>query len=83
MELQWAVFVATTLLSVFNVKAQFDFGSHTTGERSGELSTAAVAGVTVAVLAGVGALCVTMFFCYYVYTKNKRATEIHIPVRKY
>ncbi|GIY68962.1 uncharacterized protein CDAR_280331 [Caerostris darwini] len=51
--------------------APYDFGISTKGEREGELSPAAIAGLSFGVVAVVAGLGVTILFCYYVHKKQK------------
>ncbi|KAH7947981.1 uncharacterized protein LOC119396536 [Rhipicephalus sanguineus] len=69
----------TTLLGVIaivtEVSAQgaggYDFNAQSEGQLSGQLSPLQVAGISMVVVACLGAAVVSMFFCYYVYKKNK------------
>ena len=40
---------------------------------TGDLGPAGIAGITIGAVAVAGALAVTVFFCYYVHNKQKRA----------
>ncbi|KAL1417120.1 hypothetical protein MTO96_027173 [Rhipicephalus appendiculatus] len=72
-------FLLTTLVGVIaiftEVSAQgaggYDFNAQSEGQLSGQLSPLQVAGISMVVVACLGAAVVSMFFCYYVYKKNK------------
>ncbi|KFM79708.1 hypothetical protein X975_03195, partial [Stegodyphus mimosarum] len=73
--LTFLIYDIAYVLGQFN--APYDFASKTQGERSDELSPAAIAGVSFAVVAIFAALVVTILFCYYVHRKQKQ--EEHAP----
>ncbi|GFR30140.1 uncharacterized protein TNCT_53051 [Trichonephila clavata] len=58
------------------VGAPYDFGISTKGEREGELSPAAIAGVCFAVIAVIAGFMVTILFCYYVHRKQKQQEQL-------
>ncbi|XP_064473917.1 uncharacterized protein LOC135388345 [Ornithodoros turicata] len=62
------------LASVSQVHCQgaggYDFNAQSQGEHSGQLSPLQVAGVSMVVVACLGATAVAAFFCYYVYRKK-------------
>ncbi|XP_015913045.1 uncharacterized protein [Parasteatoda tepidariorum] len=64
------------MLSVSTVHCQqqapYDFGEQTRGEREGELSPVAIAGVAFLAVAVVAGLGVTILFCYYVHRKQRQ-----------
>ncbi|GFU23283.1 uncharacterized protein NPIL_2171 [Nephila pilipes] len=69
--------VFTTMLMVaICVEAQqrgsFNFAKKTGGEREGDLTPSAIAGVTIACVAAMVGLVVTIFFCLYVYRQQKQ-----------
>ncbi|KAH7936568.1 hypothetical protein HPB49_001442 [Dermacentor silvarum] len=49
----------------------YDFNAQSEGQLTGQLSPLQVAGISMVVVACLGAAVVSMFFCYYVYKKNK------------
>uniref|UniRef100_A0A023FQP7 Putative conserved plasma membrane protein n=1 Tax=Amblyomma cajennense TaxID=34607 RepID=A0A023FQP7_AMBCJ len=49
----------------------YDFNAQSEGQLIGQLSPLQVAGISMVVVACLGATVVSMFFCYYVYKKNK------------
>ncbi|GBM49357.1 hypothetical protein AVEN_148683-1 [Araneus ventricosus] len=76
--------VALLIFEISFVSCQFDFGESTKGERQGELSPGAIAGVTFGVVAIFAGLTVTILFCYYVRRKQKqqlRNSTIFLPPR--
>lgn len=77
-------FLLTTIVGVIaiitKVSAQgaggYDFNAQSEGQLSGQLSPLQVAGISMVVVACLGAAVVSMFFCYYVYKKNKENTAL-------
>ncbi|CAL1281634.1 unnamed protein product [Larinioides sclopetarius] len=53
-------------------RGSFNFAKKTGGEREGDLTPSAIAGVSIGCVAGVAGLFVTVFFCYYVYRQQKQ-----------
>jgi len=53
-------------------RGSFNFAKKTGGERDGDLTPSAIAGVSIACVAGVAGLVVTVFFCFYVYRQQKQ-----------
>jgi len=51
----------------------YDLGEGRHGERRGDLGPAGIAGITIGAVAVAGALAVTVFFCYYVHQRQKKA----------
>ncbi|XP_076304727.1 uncharacterized protein LOC143222292 [Tachypleus tridentatus] len=76
--MKWQAVVAVLALLTSEVACQgggFNYGKDTKGEREGQLRPAEIAGISIAVVAAIIALSVTIFFCYYVYRKDKRAFD--------
>lgn len=69
----------TALLGIITIVAEvsaqgasgYDFNAQSEGQRFGQLSPLQVAGISMVVVACLGATVVSMFFCYYVYKKNQ------------
>lgn len=67
------------LLGIITIVAQvsaqgaggYDFNAQSEGQLIGQLSPLQVAGISMVVVACLGATVVSMFFCYYVYKKNQ------------
>uniref|UniRef100_A0A131XTH2 Putative conserved plasma membrane protein n=1 Tax=Ixodes ricinus TaxID=34613 RepID=A0A131XTH2_IXORI len=49
----------------------YDFNAQSEGQLIGQLSPLQVAGISMVVVACMGATVVSVFFCYYVYKKNQ------------
>ncbi|GIY68963.1 uncharacterized protein CDAR_280341 [Caerostris darwini] len=69
-----AILVATMCMELAQAqqRGSFNFAKKTGGEREGDLTPSAIAGVAIACVAGVAGLFVTVFFCYYVYRQQKQ-----------
>ncbi|GFQ88094.1 uncharacterized protein TNCT_548931 [Trichonephila clavata] len=71
-----ALIVAIMLMAAICVEGQqrgsFNFAKKTGGEREGDLTPSAIAGVTIACVGALVGLGVTVFFCMYVYRQQKQ-----------
>ncbi|XP_054716637.1 uncharacterized protein LOC129226075 [Uloborus diversus] len=67
--------IAIIARSAAQQRGSFNFAKRTSGEREGDLSPAAIAGVAIGVVAGIAGLMVTVFFCYHVYRKQKEQED--------
>ncbi|XP_015918997.1 uncharacterized protein [Parasteatoda tepidariorum] len=54
-------------------RGSFNYAKRSGGEREGDLTPVAIAGVAIACVAAVGGLVVTFFFCMYVYRQQRQA----------
>lgn len=74
-----AAFVAiiTFKCCISQQSGSFNFAKKTAGERDGDLTPSAIAGVSIACVAGLAGLVVTMFFCYYVYRQQRQQDSLH------
>ncbi|KFM79707.1 hypothetical protein X975_03194, partial [Stegodyphus mimosarum] len=70
------ILLATTILVAAHFcmaqqRGAYNYAKKTAGEREGDLTPSAIAGVSIAVVAAVAGFIVTIFFCYYVYKQQK------------
>ncbi|KAG8188724.1 hypothetical protein JTE90_023069 [Oedothorax gibbosus] len=66
-------------------RGSFNFAKKTGGEREGDLTPSAIAGVSIACVGALAGLVVTMFFCFYVYRQQKQQESFNSsfdPARK-
>ncbi|KAI1293521.1 hypothetical protein HDE_06643 [Halotydeus destructor] len=71
--------ICTQIIFVNGQGGSFDFGEGRYGERRGQLSPGEIAAVILVAVAVVGALGVTLFFCYRNYRQHHKHTARYGP----
>ncbi|XP_067128992.1 uncharacterized protein [Centruroides vittatus] len=71
----WIFLINVLIHSTVSQNPEYDMNQRNHGQKSGELTSAAVAGIAVGVIAGMIGLATTVFFCYYVYKKQQASVD--------